>query len=382
MTPMTPRQRLLAAMSRQEVDRIPLCPRMTNVVARRYGAQARSVRAYKRFRNEHFDCDPQIDLAFPAPNPFMDIDRLLYFNDVEMELRYAQEPGKDSYVITRTFRTPAGPLCEKILTPKPGARGFSPQPHRVEHLIKEPGDLDRVRYLFPRLDNLTFAEYHRAVEEMGEDGLVALNVAGPMDYWGGEAYPMESMMVDYHERPEFFDALLGVFAEHSVARVRAALEHGVRLFFLVYFYPSLSTGWSPKIIEEKFAPVLRKQTAMIHSFGGLADYYDDGRVMGSADIFIRAGVDVIETCAPPPVGDFDLAEARRRWGRRVTFKGLVDMINVVWRGTPEEIDRHVRDIIAQNGGKQALVLGTMDNIRPETSEENIAAYFRAANKYR
>ena len=58
------------------------------------------------------------------------------------------------------------------------------------------------------------------------------------------------------------------------------------------------------------------------------------------------------------------------------------MINVIWRGTSEDIDRHIRDIIAQNGGKQALILGTMDNIRPETPEENIAAYFHAANKYR
>jgi hypothetical protein len=66
----------------------------------------------------------------------------------------------------------------------------------------------------------------------------------------------------------------------------------------------------------------------------------------------------------------------------VTFKGLVDMINVVWRGTPADIDRHIRDIIGQNGGKQALILGTMDNIRPETSDENIAAYFNAANKHR
>jgi uroporphyrinogen decarboxylase len=189
-------------------------------------------------------------------------------------------------------------------------------------------------------------------------------------------------MVDYYERPEFFDALLDTFSRHSIERVRVALEHDVRHFFLVYFYPSLSTGWSPTIIEEKFAPVIRRQTAMIHSCGGLVDYYDDGRLMGSADIFIRAGVDVLETCAPPPVGDFNLAEARKRWGRQVTFKGLVDMINVVWRGTPADIDRHVHDIITQNGGKQALILGTMDNIRPETSDENIAAYFNAANQYR
>jgi hypothetical protein len=377
---MTSRQRLLAAMAHKEVDRIPLSPRMSKVISRYY--QSGDIWAYKRFKKEYFDCDPQVDVSFPAPNPFMAIDHLLYLNDVNVEMQCAQNHWEDCYYITRTFRTPAGPLSEKILVPKPGAKAFSPQATRVEHLIKEPGDIEKISYLFPNLENIDFTGYHHSVEEMGDDGLVLMNIPGPMDYWGGEAYAMENMMVDYYERPDFFDALLAAFAKNSIERVRVALEHDVRNFFLVYFYPSLSTGWSPKIIEEKFAPVIQKQTAMIHAGGGLVDYYDDGRLMGSADIFIRAGVDILETCSPPPVGDFNLSEARKRWGQRVTFKGLVDMINVVWRGTPADIDRHIRDIIGQNGGKQALILGTMDNIRPETSDENIAAYFNAANKHR
>ena len=352
---MTSRERLLAAMRRQEVDRIPLSPRMSNVIARYY--QTGNLRAYKRFNKERFDCDPQVDFGFPAPNPFLScIDRLDYLNNVDIELQYADKG--DHFLVARKFRTPAGPLSEKLILPKPGAKAYgpSPNPHRVEHLIKSPEDIERIRYLFPSLENLNFADYHHSVQEMGEDGLVLMNIPGPMDYWGGEAYAMEDMMLDYYERPDFFDALLEIFAKHSIERVRVALEHDVRNFFLVYFYPSLSTGWSPKIIEEKFAPIIQKQTAMIHACGGLVDYYDDGRLMNSTDIFIRAGVDVLETCSPPPVGDFNLAEARKRWGHQVTFKGLVDMINVIWRGTPADIDRHVRDIIGQNGGKQALIL--------------------------
>ena len=380
MNSMTSKQRILAAMARGEVDRIPLSPRMSNVVGRycRSGA----VWAYKKFKNERFDCDPMVNVAFPAPNPFMESDRLTYMKDVDVTLQSTHVPGEEYYHVTRIFRTPAGALSEKIMVPKPGASGFSPQAHRVEHLIKSPDDLERIRYLFPVLGKPGFTEYHHSVEEMGEDGLVLMNIPGPMDYWGGEAYPMESMMMDYYERPDFFDALLGLFAANSIERVRVALEHDVRHFFLVYFYPSISTGWSPKIIEEKFLPIVKQQTEMIHSCGGLVDYYDDGRIMDSADIFIRAGVDVLETCSLPPVGDFDLVEARRRWGRQVTFKGIADIVNVIWRGTPADIDRHVRDIVARNGDKQALILGTMDNIRPETSDENIAAYFRAANKYR
>lgn len=382
MKAMTSRQRLLAAMRREEVDRIPLAPRMTlHLIPRLYGSDA--IWAVKKFKHDRFDCDPSVDWSFPAVNPFYNYAApLTYLKNINASLHY-QEQG-DLYMVTRTFETPAGGLCEKIMVPKPGAGhyGASPNPHRVEHLIKSPEDVEKVRYLFPDLKNVNFTDYHHAVEEMGEDGVVQLNVPGPMDYWGGEAYAMENMMMDYYERPQFFDALLQIFAEHSINMVKVALEHDVRNFFLVYFYPSLSSGWSPKIIREKFAPVIKTQVDMIHSCGGLADYYDDGKLMDSLDIFVDTGIDVIETCSPAPVGDFRLAESKKRWGHRVTFKGVTDMINVMVRGTPEDIEKHVRDIISQNGDKKGLILGTMDNIRPETPDENVAAYFSAANKYR
>lgn len=379
---MTSKQRLLAATRREEPDRIPLSPRMEmNVVPRYYGSGA--IWAVKKFKREHFDCDPTCAWGMPVVNPFYDYQvSLTYLKNVSATIRYDEQ--EDIYMVTRTFATPSGKLSEKVMVPKPGAKQYGPcpNPHRVEHLIKEPTDTERIRYLFPTLQGLNFMEYHHAVEEMGEDGLVLMNVPGPMDYMGGEAYSMEKMMVDYYEQPECFDGILNLFAEHSIGMVRTALEHDVRHFFLVYFYSSLSSGWSPAIIREKFAPVLRKQVEMIHSCGGLVDYYDDGRLMGSLDVFVEAGVDVIETCSPPPVGDFRLAEARKRWGHKVTFKGLVDMINVVARGTPKDIGEHVRNIVEQNNGKRGLILGTMDNIRPETSDENIAAYFNAANQYR
>ncbi|MCX5642548.1 MAG: hypothetical protein NTY10_04885 [Candidatus Omnitrophica bacterium] len=378
---MTSKERLLAAMRREEVDKIPLAPRMTNVTLRYY--RSTDLWAYQKFKKEYFDCDPTVVYELPVINPFAAcIEPLDYLNDVDIALEYTDK--KDHFLIKRTFRTPAGTISEKVILPKPGTihYGANPNPHRVEHLVKSPEDLDKIRYLFPKLDGLNFSKYHHAVEEMGLDGLTQIYLPGPMDTMGGEACSTEQMMVDYYERPEFFDAILKIFAEYSVGLVKTALENGVRDFFLVYFYTSLSAGWSPKIITEKFYPIIKKQTEMIHSGGGLVDYYDDGRLMDSVDIFVKAGVDVIETCSPAPVGDFRLPEAKERWGNNVTFKGLIDMINVIALGTPADIDKHVQDIVTQNGDKRGMILGTMDGIRPETSDENIAAYFSAANKYR
>ena len=379
---MTSRERLLAAMRREEVDRIPLAPRMEMYIVPRF-YQSGSLWACKKFKRDVFDCDPTCAFGLPIINPFSDCTFVLpYLTEVDMTI-HREDQGK-LMKVTRTFETPVGPLAETVLIPKPGVTeyGAAPNPHRVEYLIKSTEDIERVRYLFPDPTKLNLAEYHHAVEEMGEEGLVLLNIPGPMDYLAGETYPMVSMMVDYYENPGRFDGILAMFGDYVLSLTRTALEQGVRHFFLGYFYTSLSSGWSPAILREKFLPILQQQVAMIHAAGGLVDYYDDGKLMGSLDLFVEAGVDVVETCAPPPVGDFDLREAKRRWGDRVTFKGLVDMINVVARGTARDIEAHLREIVESNGGRRGMILGTVDNLRPETSEENVAAYFNLANQYR
>jgi uroporphyrinogen decarboxylase len=103
--------------------------------------------------------------------------------------------------------------------------------------------------------------------------------------------------------------------------------------------------------------------------------------MKSLPYIVDAGVDCIETCSPPPLGDFDIVEAKRLYGDRVCFKGGMDMVNVIQRGTPELIDRKVRELVEAGARGSGFILGTADSIRPETSKENFDAFFKAAAKY-
>lgn len=380
MKKMTSKGRLTAAMKREDVDRIPLSPRIQHVVSRYF--KKGSVRTYKKLKSR-FDYDPTYAYGYPCPNPVFNLfERLDYIKDTDVKIVY--ENKDDHFIITRIFSTPAGEISDKTFSPKPGAvhYGISANPHKFEYLIKTKDDLEKLRYIMPDVKNVDFSEFRDCEEEMGDDGLVLMNIYGPMDYTGSEAYSMQDMMLSYYEDPELFDGILNLFSEHSLSKTAYALENGIKNFFLCNFYISLSSGWSPLILEEKFLPVIKKQVEMIHNAGGLVDYYDDGKLMHSIGLFVKAGVDVIETCSPPPVGDFNLLEAKKKWGDKVTFKGCADMINVIANSTPEKIDKHVKDIVRQNGDKRGLILGTMDSIRPETSDENIAAYFTAANKYR
>jgi uroporphyrinogen-III decarboxylase len=103
--------------------------------------------------------------------------------------------------------------------------------------------------------------------------------------------------------------------------------------------------------------------------------------MGIVDMVAEAGADVMETLCPPPVGDIDLAEVKRRIGARVCLKGYGDMMYVIKMGTPETVDRMVRGAMEAAAPGSGFIFGTSDSIRENTPRENIRTYFAAASRY-
>jgi uroporphyrinogen decarboxylase len=135
------------------------------------------------------------------------------------------------------------------------------------------------------------------------------------------------------------------------------------------------------MFREVFLPMITAHVDLVHSYGAVYDYYDDGKCMGIIDMIKEAGVDVFETLTPPPVGDVDLAEVKRRIGDSVCLKGYGDLLYVIKMGTPQDVDGMVREamqIAAPGGG---FIMGTSDSIREDTPRENIRAYFDAVREY-
>src|SRR4030042_1127911 len=100
------------------------------------------------------------------------------------------------------------------------------------------------------------------------------------------------------------------------------------------------------MFREVFLPQIKAQGELVHSHGAMYVYYDDGKCMGIIDMIKEAGVDVLETLTPPPVGDVDLGEVKRRIGDTVCLKGYGDLLYVIKMGTPRDVENMVKKAMA------------------------------------
>jgi len=376
---MTSRERLLAAYAHQPADRIPCSPRVWVWMREYYGDGAGGNETLLRMADE-FGFDPHTAVGVTshvtALSPRIDYE----LPNVEASMEEWQEG--DLHAVRRIFKTPEGELTDVTKVPPPGdtTYGMSPNPVRTEYLIKEPRDLDAVRHLILDKSNVSHEPYFATERLFGERGLVELNIMSQMCHRAGDAMAMEDLMVAYYEDRGFFDEVVGMFQREMMDEVERAIQAGVMHFFANWYYNSMSAGWSPRIWEEVFAPQLKEMCDRVHAAGGTVNMYDDGKFMPVAEMIADAGVDVLQTLTPPPVGDTDLAELKRRIGDRVCLMGYVDLIYVIQRGTPELIEQTVKEAI-EIAGPTGFILGSSDSFREGSPLENIRAYFDAARRY-
>lgn len=379
MRAMTSRERLLAAYAHERVDMIPCSPRMNAWMNEYYGSS--SLATVLRAKAE-FDFDPHVVRG--VYHSAMGINSLRNLPALPRVGYRTEESTEGTFrAVRRIFETPDGVLTDVTCYPPAGDRsyGISPNPVRTEYLVKDGDDLPRLRWLIADPDEVPLAPYFEAEKAAGEDALVMLNIMSSLCHRAGDAFSMTDLMAMYYEDRGFFDELLEIGRREMFGEVDAAIRAGVKHFFANWYYNSLSAGWSPRIWEAVFAPELTELAARVHAAGGTLNFYDDGKCMPLLETLADAGIDVLQTLVPPPVGDVDLADAKRRIGDRVCLMGYVDLLYVIQRGTPEMIEQVVKDALVIGGEGGGFILGTSDSIRDGTPVENVRAYFATARRF-
>jgi hypothetical protein len=319
---MTGRERLLTAVRHEEPDRVPICPRI-NWTWLDPDGRHRLQEMYEPA------IDPMDGVAAPTPNYICSHPDEYDLPEVRVEQReYDEGPYQ---VVQRVFHTPAGKLSDRTKIPPPGREyGMSPNPILTEHLVKSREDLPSLRYILPEIKG-NYDQVRKRTAELSDRGVVVVRIYSEVGRNAGEARNMQDLMTDYHVDRQLFDELLALFQERVLSEAKAAMEAGVEWVFHNSYYNSVSAGWSPAIFQEVFVPNIRAVADLVHSFGGHVDYYDDGHLAKTMGMIAGCGVDVLETCTPPPMCDFDLRAAKATIGDKVALKGYVDLLYVVLR---------------------------------------------------
>ena len=213
-------------------------------------------------------------------------------------------------------------------------------------------------------------------QRVGEDGVIVLGHPHPS--WLGYQISPERIYYHWMDFPKTFKKSMDALYEASCYVMEIAIGQGID------FCSDSSYGLemtSPALFREMDLPYIQNFAKFSHDRDCLFWYHNCGytRNLILSGSFNTLGADVIETIAPPPEGDNDLAESRRALDARICSKGNFPL-TLLRDGRPDEIEEATRTMVrAVQGSKH--ILSTADAVLPGTPAENYINFVRSARAF-
>ena len=236
-------------------------------------------------------------------------------------------------------------------------------------------------FAWPSADLLDHGPLREACRRHDSYGLIY----GFADVWQRPALVRgwDEFLLDMVDRPEWVHCLCRIFTDFYLEDYTRAAEASRGRIDLYYLISDLGTQRGPLISLAMFrsfvAPYLREMIDRIHSFGARVMYHSCGDVRTFIPDLIEMGVDVLDPIQPVCEG-MSPEQLKAQYGGRICFHGGIDTQGVLPGGTPEEVSREVRRYCETLGRGAGYILAPSHLFQPDVPPENILAVYNAVAK--
>jgi hypothetical protein len=207
------------------------------------------------------------------------------------------------------------------------------------------------------------------VERAGREFSVHGEVTSPFDYYL-RMFGHAQALIGLLEYPDRARAVLERYSEGLVRLAEKLVDRGVDAIKLSS--PFAGSGFiSPLLYREFVLPYESRIAGAVRHRGTPIYIHTCGAIGDRLEMMVEAGFSGLECLDPPPLGDVDLADAKRRIGKDVFIKGNVDPIHVLLQGTVETVEKDARWRLGVGKPEGGYILSTACSIAPHTPPENI-----------
>ncbi|NLE99357.1 MAG: hypothetical protein GX601_00110 [Anaerolineales bacterium] len=369
---MNHRERVLAALSHQQPDRVPIdlgATRDSSIV----------IEGYQRLL-QHFGIQDEIRLTSRMMQ-VVDIDeRVLQALDIDTRGVFPPTPP-DTRIGENHYRDEWG--IERV---RPAGSFYYDQ--RSFPLAGQITAADIARYPWPNPDDPIRRRGLRERVRTIRDELgcaVVLNMPSGFvhvsQYLRGFEDWFVDLAVDHKLAATLYDAVLEV----NLAACRAILDEvGDEVDVLMASDDlGLQGGlmMSPVVYRELIKPRHRRYLQLLHELSPAKVFFHTcGSVAAIIEDLIEIGVDILHPVQVSAAG-MAPAELKARYGDRLSFWGAVDTQHVLPHGSVAEVEAEVEQRIEELGRGGGYVLGAVHNLQPDVPTENIVAMVQYARAY-
>ena len=320
---MTRKERLMATLRGEPVDRAPVCFYELNGIDQNEGSR-----------------DPFHIYTHPSWRTLLELTREKTDLIVMRGPRF-QRGGPDALEELTTRREHIGGDGARYATTeiRAGKRVLTSRTKRhpdidttwtTEHLLKDEEDLEAWLAL-PEEGGTGAADFRHFAEteaRLGDTGIMMIDIADALCHVAQLFSMADFTVIALTERALFHRALEKV-QERLLQRVEAVARGWPgRLWRIVGPEYAAPPYLPPRLYEEYIVKYDRSLVDIIHKYGGFARLHQHGRLKDTLDMIARTGCMGLDPIEPPPQGDVSLEYVKRRYGEQLVLFGNLEASDI------------------------------------------------------
>jgi uroporphyrinogen decarboxylase len=378
---MTPRERVLAAVSHEEPDRVPIVLGVSNAT----GIKLKPYRELKQLLGVDADDEylyrwPELGTAAVDEETLVrlrsDVRGVLDLEPVWVLERNASRPPHADYINSW------GSGATEI---RPGEWFPMVCPLASATTVTEIED-----YPWPDMDDPTrVAHVAQEAARLAAESRYAIMATPWLLFPLERAFAMQGMdtfLMNLALHPDFAEALLWKIQERCkvlMGHFLAALGDNVDI---IKIGDDLGTQESLMISPAMYRAILKPIHADYIRFirertSAKVFFHTDGDVFPLIDDFVEMGIDILNPIQTSAGKMSNLEELKARWGDRLTFCGGIDTHRILPTGTPDEVRAEVRRVMEILGPGGGYMVSSVHTVMDDVPAENILAMIDAVEEF-
>lgn len=204
-------------------------------------------------------------------------------------------------------------------------------------------------------------------------------------YYHNKLRGLELSLMDPILRPEFTHYLIQRIADFFTEYHRRCYEAGRGFIDITQVTDDFGSQQglliSPHMFDEFYRAPIQRAIDLAKSYGIIVFHHDDGDVRQLLPALVEMGIEVLN-----PIqwrcGNWDLTALKAEYGDRLCFHGAVDNQQTMPFGAPEDVRSEVKRLAETLASDQTgFIIGPCHNLQANTPVENIIALYQAAREY-
>ncbi len=229
-----------------------------------------------------------------------------------------------------------------------------------------------------RLDEINAAV--EANRQLGDKAVAVLGgVNGPLTVaWFLIGY--ENICLSLYDDPSFLTEVAEIAVDFDVKAIRRMAEAGVDAMIVADDYGSSSQGLlKPSQFKAIYKPALKKIIGSAKELGLSVFFHCCGRAYDYIDDLVEVGIDALHPLQR--TAGMDLELIKKKYGEKICIVGNIDSSRTLPFGTPEQIEAETLEALRIAAPNYGYVLASDHSLHDGIPVKNILLMFEVARRH-